>query len=160
MIVLLGASGYIGEAFAHALRERGQPFTPLSRRNVDYTRYDVLLSFLRQTKPDFLVNAAGFTGKPNVDACEDAKAETLAGNTLLPQAIANACHSANIPWGHVSSGCIFSGAKVVEAGKTRIEKDLTKPVLKAWIEKDPNAIHGFSEADTPNFTFRDPPCSF
>src|SRR5258707_2172208 len=158
MIVLLGASGYIGEAFAHALRERGQPFTPLSRRNVDYTRYDVLLNFLRQTKPDFLVNAAGFTGKPNVDACEDAKAETLAGNTLLPQTIAQACLSANIPWGHVSSGCIFSGAKVVEASGTRIEKDLTTADSKAMIQENPGAVQGYTESDEPNFTFRSPAC--
>jgi dTDP-4-dehydrorhamnose reductase len=160
MIVLLGATGYIGQVFARELEARGQSFTPLSRKQVDYTRYDVLLQFLRETKPSFLINAAGYTGKPNVDACEDAKADTLAGNTLLPQVIANACHSASIPWGHVSSGCIFSGAKVVEAGKTRIEKDLTKPGLKAWIEKNPSAIQGFSETDNPNFTFRDPPCSF
>ncbi len=120
----------------------------------------MLLSFLRQTKPDFLVNAAGFTGKPNVDACEDAKAETLAGNTLLPQTIAQACLSANIPWGHVSSGCIFSGAKVVEASGTRIEKDLTTADSKAMIQENPGAVQGYTESDEPNFTFRSPPCSF
>lgn len=160
MIVLLGATGYIGQAFAQALKERGQPFTTLSRKQLDYTRYDVLLQFLRETKPSFLINAAGYTGKPNVDACEDAKADTLAGNTLLPQAIANACLSTNIPWGHVSSGCIFSGAKVVEGETARVEKDLTKPGLKHFIENNPRAAQGFSETDTPNFTFRDPPCSF
>src|SRR6266699_7094040 len=129
MIILLGASGYIGQAFAQALRERAQSFTALSRKQVDYTRFDTLLEFLGRTKPKFLINAAGYTGKPNVDACEDAKAETLAGNTLLPQSIAHACLTTGTPWGHVSSGCIFSGAKVVAAGKTQIEKDLIKPAL-------------------------------
>ena len=71
------------------------------------------------------INAAGYTGKPNVDACETARADTLQGNTLLPQTIAQACAAAGIPWGHVSSGCIFSGAKVDSAGQMRVEKDLT-----------------------------------
>src|SRR5438445_322557 len=110
MIILLGASGYIGQAFAWELRRRGRPYTELSRKHLDYTRYDALLQFLRQTRPSFLVNAAGYTGKPNVDACENAKADTLAGNTLLPQTIAQACSVTHTPWGHVSSGCIFSGA--------------------------------------------------
>ena len=103
MILLLGSTGYIGQAFAQALRERQQPFTALSRNQLDYTRYDLLLQFLREKKPAFLVNAAGYTGKPNVDACETARADTLAGNTLFPQTIAHACLSAGIPWGHVSS---------------------------------------------------------
>src|SRR5713226_6230224 len=131
MIVLLGASGYIGQAFAQALRERAQSFTALSRKQVDYTRFDTLLEFLSRTKPKFLINAAGYTGKPNVDACENAKADTLAGNTLLPQAIAHACLVSNIPWGHVSSGCIFSGAKVKRGDSVTIEKDLSKPDLKS-----------------------------
>ena len=30
---------------------------------------------IRETKPTFLINAAGYTGKPNVDACEKHKAD-------------------------------------------------------------------------------------
>ena len=57
-------------------------------------------------------------------------------------------------------GCIFSGAKVTLNGQTRAEKDLTRPELRALVEKSPQRIHGFTETDTPNFSFRDPPCSF
>jgi dTDP-4-dehydrorhamnose reductase len=160
MILLLGASGYIGEAFSHALRERNQDFTTLSRKQLDYTRFDLLFNYLRENKPTFLINAAGYTGKPNVDACEEAKADTLAGNTLFPQMLSQACLLEKIPWGHVSSGCIFSGAKIVENGKTRAEKDLTKPGLRDLPEQNPSAIHGYTETDHPNFTFRDGPCSF
>ena len=160
MILLLGASGYIGEAFARELRRRKIAFTPLSRGRVDYTRFDVLLDFLKASKPEFVINAAGYTGKPNVDACELDKAGTLDGNTLLPQTIAHACAVAGIPWGHVSSGCIFSGAKVTMNGQTRVEKDMTKHELHVLVEKSPQSIHGFTETDTPNFSFRDGPCSF
>jgi dTDP-4-dehydrorhamnose reductase len=160
MILLLGASGYIGEAFVKELRQRKTDFLPLARKQVDYTRFDLLLGFLKTKKPEFVINAAGYTGKPNVDACELHKADTLQGNSLFPQTVAHACAAFGVPWGHVSSGCIFSGAKIVEGGKTRIEKDLTKPKLRALMEKSPDKIRGFTEADTPNFSFRNGPCSF
>jgi dTDP-4-dehydrorhamnose reductase len=160
MILLLGATGYIGEAFARALRQRKHDFVALTRKKLDYTQFDILLKFLRENKPGFLINAAGYTGKPNVDACEEAKADTLSGNTLFPQMLSQACLVEKIPWGHVSSGCIFSGAKIAENGRTRAEKDLTKPGLLHLPEKDPSAIRGYTETDHPNFTFRDGPCSF
>jgi UDP-glucose 4,6-dehydratase len=160
MILLLGASGYIGQAFATELKRRKTKFIPLSRRQVDYTRFDLLLKYLCAKKPAFVINAAGYTGKPNVDACELDKAGTLQGNTLFPAAVAHACAVANIPWGHVSSGCIYSGAKVSERGRVRVEKDFTKPELHALVENSRKSIRGFTETDTPNFSFRDGPCSF
>ena len=160
MIAILGASGYIGQAFARELQCRKLPFIPLSRKETDYTRFDKLLNFLKAKKPEFVINAAGYTGKPNVDACETARADTLAGNTLLPQTIAHACAAAQIPWGHVSSGCIFTGAKVTANGRTRTEKDLMRPDLHELVGNTPSAIRGFTETDPPNFSFRDPPCSF
>ena len=48
--------------------------------------------------------------------------------------IAQACEAANIPWGHVSSGCIYTGSR-------------------------PDGS-GFTEKDAPNFTFRQNNCSF
>ncbi len=160
MILLLGGTGYIGQAFKKELDRRKRPFISLSRREVDYTRFDLLLEFLKGKKPEFVVNAAGYTGKPNVDACESAKADTLAGNTLLPQTIAHACAALQIPWGHVSSGCIYSGAKIKANGQIHAEKDMTKPELRALVEKSPADVLGFTETDTPNFSFRDGPCSF
>ena len=160
MILLLGATGYIGQAFARELQRRQRPFLPLSRQETDYTNFEALLKFLRARQPEFVVNAAGYTGKPNVDACETARADTLAGNTLLPQTVAQACAVAGIPWGHVSSGCIYSGAKISAGGRIRAEKDMTRPELRALVEKSPEAVHGFAETDAPNFSFRDGPCSF
>ena len=160
MILLLGATGYIGEAFARELKRRNEKFISLSRKEVDYTRFDLLLEFLRAKKPSFVVNSAGYTGKPNVDACELDKAGTLLGNALLPQTIAHACAAAGVPWGHVSSGCIFAGAKIAENGIVRTEKDMTQPALHALVEKKSASVLGFDEKDTPNFSFRDLPCSF
>jgi dTDP-4-dehydrorhamnose reductase len=156
MIILLGVTGYIGRQFAETLRERGLAFVAPLRSQMDYTRFDVLREFLDKTKPDFLINAAGYTGKPNVDACEANWADTLQGNTLFPAAVGHACASAGVPFGHVSSGCIYSGAKV--AG--RVEKNLNQPPLQLLLTKDRAAFQGFGETDEPNFSFRRPPCSF
>jgi UDP-glucose 4,6-dehydratase len=160
MIVVLGASGYIGQACLAELLRRGTPHRALARSVVDYTRFDALLRFLRDHKPAFLINAAGYTGRPNVDACETARADTLAGNTLFPPAVAHACEITGTPWAHVSSGCIYSGAWVTEGGSRRVEKDLTRPEVRVLLASKPGALRGFAEADPPNFTFRDPPCSF
>ncbi len=109
-------------------------FRSLSRAEVDYTNVATLTATLRAQKPEFLINAAGYTGKPNVDACEIHKADCLAGNAVLPGIIAQACDAADVPWGHVSSGCIYSGCR-------------------------PDGS-GFTESDAPNFSFRQANCSF
>ena len=134
MIYLLGGSGYVGAAYQALLQRKGLPFRNLRRAEFDYTDTAALTDLLRREKPDFLINAAGYTGKPNVDACELQKAECLFGNAVLPGRIAAACAAAGVPWGHVSSGCIYNGARPDGAG--------------------------FTEDDTPNFSFRAPPCSF
>ena len=109
MIYLLGGSGYVGNAYKRYLKRKGISFRSLSRSEVDYTNVATLTAALRADKPEFLINAAGYTGKPNVDACEIHKSECLAGNAVLPGIIAQACEEANVPWGHVSSGCIYTG---------------------------------------------------
>jgi dTDP-4-dehydrorhamnose reductase len=160
MIALLGGTGYIGQAFAAELQRRHLPFRAISRRDFDYTQFDLLLEYLRKEGPEFLINAAGFTGKPNVDACELRRSETLLGNTLFPQTIAHGCLVAGVPWGHVSSGCIYSGAKVRLNGRVKVVADLTELEIRRMVDVQPECIEGFSEADEPNFSFRSPPCSF
>jgi dTDP-4-dehydrorhamnose reductase len=134
MVYLLGASGYVGQAFQNLLSKKGVPFRSLSRSQIDYTNDRALSDIIRVGNPQFLINAAGYTGKPNVDACEDHKAECLDGNASLPGRIAKVCTDLGVPWGHVSSGCIYSGARADG--------------------------EGFTESDEPNFTFRQNNCSF
>ena len=134
MIILLGGSGYVGSAYRLFLEAKGLDYISLARSELDYSDTETLLAFLRETKPDFLINCAGYTGKPNVDTCESDKANCLFGNAVLPGRIAEACSEAGVPWGHVSSGCIYTGCR-------------------------PDGS-GFTEKDEPNFTFRQNNCSF
>lgn len=134
MILLLGGSGYVGQTYQKLLAARGLAFRNVRRQDVDYTRPEPLRRLLAEVRPSFLLNAAGYTGKPNVDACELQKTECLFGNAVFPGIVRQACEEAGVPWGHVSSGCIYSGRRA-EGG-------------------------GFREDDPPNFSFRTDNCSF
>ena len=134
MLCILGRSGYVGSKMFDFLSKNEREVLGISRSEIDYTNPKILKVFLRSKKPRFLINAAGYTGKPNVDACELAKADCLDGNAVLPGTIRQVCEELNIKWGHVSSGCIFSGRRS-DGG-------------------------GWTECDSPNFSFRSPPCSF
>jgi dTDP-4-dehydrorhamnose reductase len=134
MIYLLGGSGYVGGAFQALFRQKGIRYRSVRRAELDYSDAGALRTALLADRPEFLINAAGYTGKPNVDACEVHKEECLLGNAVLPGMVARACEDAGVPWGHVSSGCIYNGPG-----------------------PGPN---GFTEEDPPNFTFRATQCSF
>jgi dTDP-4-dehydrorhamnose reductase len=157
MILLLGSTGYVGQAFATELRRRGHGFIPLTRKAINYADFTFLFDYVRRVKPKFIINAAGYRGRPNVDACEDAREETLFANTLLPQTIARVCSMTDTPWGHVSSGCIYRGAKLILNGRTQ---NVEGAELRRLFAECPERICGYTEWDEPNFAFRHSPCNF
>jgi len=134
LIVLLGSSGYVGGEFIRQLESRSLAYARLQRTDCDLYQPALLARKLEALDADFLVNCAGYTGKPNVDACELHRSECLSANAVMPGKIAEACELAGVSWGHVSSGCIFTGSK-------------------------PDGS-GFVETDLPNFSFRTDNCSF
>lgn len=134
MFLILGGNGYVGTAFQRYLQQHGLSFQVVSRADVNYADEPSLLRLITERRPEFLINAAGYTGRPNVDACEVHRTECLQGNAVLPGIIRSACEKAGLSWGHVSSGCIFTGTK-------------------------PDGS-GFTELDPPNFSFRQNNCSF
>ncbi|GAB5405582.1 MAG: hypothetical protein Aurels2KO_38130 [Aureliella sp.] len=133
-IALLGSRGFIGSEFARQLELGNRQFHRLFSDQINLASPNHLAEKLEELGATALVNCAGYTGKPNVDACEDDKSNCLAGNAVLPGKIAAACEALDIPWGHVSSGCIYTGLR--ENGE------------------------GFTEKDEPNFSFRQNNCSF
>jgi dTDP-4-dehydrorhamnose reductase len=154
MIFLLGASGYVGGAFQRELTHRGLPYRAISRAELDYTRFRVLADALKAHRPGLVIHCAGFTGKPNVDACETQRTETILGNIVLAQTIAQACDATGVRLGAVSSGCLYTGAKVQnEDGSWTIREDLTAPDLAELLGSRSTKIRGFEESDAPNFTF-------
>jgi len=133
-VLLIGGNGYVGTAFREFLETRQISFQNLSRKDFDYYKVEALSQVIKDYRPDVLINCAGYTGKPNVDACESHKDECLLGNAVLPGVISRVCEMNQLPWIQISSGCIYTG-------------------------NTPDGS-GFKETDTPNFSFRSGYCSF
>lgn len=117
MYIILGKNGYIAEAIIKELKSRKLPYIALSRADVDYTNIGKLDKWLSNNVYSKIVanhnaqiiNCAGYIGKPNVDACELAKAETLEGNVVFPAMLSQLCANKGYLYTHISSGCIYGG---------------------------------------------------
>jgi dTDP-4-dehydrorhamnose reductase len=132
MIGLLGSTGYIGSRFRAYFEQQGVEWAPIRRPAAADAR--AVRDALIEANVGCVINCAGFTGKPNVDACETQKAACLLGDAVLPGLIRQACEDLDLSWGHVSSGCIYSGRRPGGGG--------------------------FREDDPPNFSFRQNYCSY
>lgn len=110
MIALIG-HGYIAEYIKKCIDEYGMRYCRIHHKD----------ELPKDTK--FIVNAAGFTGVPNVDACEIHRDECVQGNVLFPIELERKADA--IPILHISSGCVYTGYK----------------------------DGGWTEDDEPNFTF-------
>lgn len=102
MDILVVGRGWTGKKVFAELLSRDHVVTFCSHENAveavnDYRRYD------------FVVNCAGVTGTPNVDACEKDKAKTIEGNAAFPILLHDVCDVNAIPLAHFSSGCIYQG---------------------------------------------------
>lgn len=71
--------------------------------------HDQVFDHLAKQDWDWVINCAGVTGVPNVDACESDPGRTLAGNAVFPIRLYDACSRRFIRLAHWSSGCIYTG---------------------------------------------------
>lgn len=94
MITLIG-HGYVGDHISKELDNQKIPYHWI--RHTDTIAKDTTV----------IINAAGYTGSPNVDACEIHKQDTIAGNVVWP--ITLELNNPNIPIVHISSGCVYTG---------------------------------------------------
>jgi len=108
-ILIFGGNGYIGGML------RGIYPSAVAPR-VDIADPIAVRAALDEVKPDIVINAAGKTGKPNVDWCEDHKEETLRSNVTGPLVLLEECMKRKIYLVHIGSGCIYGGTK--EGGYT------------------------------------------
>lgn len=127
-IFVFGATGYLGSAFCKELSKRNLPFVM-----VRHTDQNIELAF-KVHRPKLVINAAGFTGIPNVDQCEHPFMHGLVteANVVFPANLLRLCQTYNSTLAHISSGCIYNGS----------------------------VPGGYTEEDRPNFCFNSPPCSF
>lgn len=107
MRFLVVGRGWTGNKVRAALLKRGHTVEFISHHEVDGALRE-LPSF------DWVVNCAGVTGSPNVDACELDKENTVLGNTVFPILLHEKLKNTNTKLAHFSSGCIYTGEILAE----------------------------------------------
>lgn len=125
-IIVIGASGMIGHAFLRVFNEREdwqvwgtvrdagvkRFFSAhLAERllvDIDVLRDGCLLRLMEQVMPDIIINCAGLTKhKPQAND----PLLTVPLNTIFPHQLASLCKIAGARLIHISTDCVFSGAK-------------------------------------------------
>jgi dTDP-4-dehydrorhamnose reductase len=125
--LIYGKTGWIGGILTGLLTEAGKTFH-LANARLD--NRDECAQELDAIQPTHVLCAAGLTGRPNVDWCEDHKEEVLRTNVMGTLSLADLCASRNIHLTLFATGCIY-------------EYDEAHPMYSGI---------GFTEEDAPNFT--------
>lgn len=122
--VLILGGGYVGNAmYEHFESDDTSCISAdiLSRthyNSIDYTKPTLLKQWIRQwakykpsepKRPDIIINACGYTGRPNVDACEKDRDSTWYYNVVAAKNIQDVGDELGMKVIHVSSGCIYTG---------------------------------------------------
>ncbi|KAL8129822.1 hypothetical protein V2J09_018977 [Rumex salicifolius] len=125
--LIYGRTGWIGGLLGKLCEKQGIPFEYGKGRLEDRSS---LVADINTTKPTHVFNAAGLTGRPNVDWCESHKPETIRVNVAGTLTLADVCRENGLLMMNFATGCIF-------------EFDAKHP-LGSGI--------GYKEEDKPNFT--------
>jgi dTDP-4-dehydrorhamnose reductase len=107
-ILIIGANGTLGRAFAYVCRARGLSFELLSRQQMDIADAVWVKQVLEDRQPWAVINAAGFV---RVDEAEDRDADCQRDNCAGAVTVALACEERGIPIITFSSDLVFDGRK-------------------------------------------------
>lgn len=109
MNILIVGKGWVGTRVYYDLLTRRRE-NVIQVHRLYHKRHTQVWDFLNENHQlDWVINCAGVTGVPNVDACELDKANTLYGNAVFPVKLAYECLRRGIRFAHFSSGCIYEG---------------------------------------------------
>lgn len=103
-VLLFGSTGWIGGEFRKLLRAAGFYVVPAVSR-LENTQ-DVIAE-LSGVHPEIVVNAAGLTGRPNIDALESEQALTSKVNVAGTVSLNAACAERGIYCVTFATGCIY-----------------------------------------------------
>lgn len=133
-ILITGARGTLGGAFARICEKRGLDFIVLTRQQMDIGDFESVRAALLTFKPWAVVNAAGYV---KVDGAEEDPIVCHRENTMGPKNLALACQESNILFLTFSSDLVFDGNRT----EPYAERHPTSPIniygiSKAQAEKD------------------------
>jgi dTDP-4-dehydrorhamnose reductase len=120
-VLITGATGTLGHAFARACAQRGIPYRLLTRRDMDICDATSVAALLETHAPLAVINTAGYV---RVDDAEDDQERCMRENAAGPGVLASACAEREIPLVTFSSDLVFDG----RAGRPYTEADETCPL--------------------------------
>jgi dTDP-4-dehydrorhamnose reductase len=120
-LVITGATGTLGRAFARICEKRGLAYELLSRKQLDIADQYSTAAALDQYEPWAVINAAGFV---RVDDAEVESERCFRENTTGPECLARECAGRKLPLVTFSSDLVFDGFKETPY----IESDRTAPL--------------------------------
>ena len=102
-----GKTGWVGQKLMEMLgKEGGSGVTVVAASSRLENSQDVAAE-LDEIKPTHVLNAAGLTGRPNVDWCESHKEETTRVNVIGTLSLIDLCAQRNIHVTNFATGCIY-----------------------------------------------------
>jgi dTDP-4-dehydrorhamnose reductase len=119
-ILIAGATGTLGQAFARICAHRGLAYVLTSRNELDITDEASITAAIERHKPWAVINAAGFVRTWEADQNFD---ECLAINAAGPELLARSCKVAGVPLVTFSSDRVFDG----KLGRPYVEPDEPAP---------------------------------
>lgn len=114
-LLILGATGTLGQALARACRQRNIAHRLTGRDTLDLACRDSMAATLDALRPWGVINAAGWV---RVDDAEDDPAACLAANAEGPIELAGECARRGIATVHFSSDLVFAAGPCDEAAQT------------------------------------------
>ena len=107
-LLLLGASGQLGQALQHHSAWRSFTTVALNRLQLDITDADALVAALERHQADVIINCAAYTA---VDAAEQQQQQCMALNVTAVQQLAKWCARQQALLLHFSTDYVFNGQK-------------------------------------------------
>src|SRR5210317_1622184 len=105
VFLVYGRTGWIGGKIGKLLTEQGHEWSYGSARLEDRR---AVIDDIERTKCTHIINAAGVTGRPNVDWCEDHKIETIRSNVIGALNVCDVAHQRGIHVTNFATGCIYT----------------------------------------------------
>ncbi len=137
-LLITGATGTLGQAFARICTSRGIAYRLVNRAEMDITDPQSITKALEKIKPWAVINTAGYV---KVDQAEDEPDRCSLDNHFGAVQLAKACRDHGLGYLTFSSDLVFNGQK----GSPYLESDPVNPVnvygaSKAMAEKDVLAL--------------------
>lgn len=102
--LIYGRNGWIGGLLGQICQKQGITYEYGNGRLENRSQ---ILMDIQNIKPTHVFNAAGVTGRPNVDWCESHKPETITTNVAGTLNLADICKEQGLLLVNFATGCIF-----------------------------------------------------